>query len=185
MSVVLTILGWLLIVSLALLLAVLVTPFRVELMVTKKETWHYRAVWRLFGRFGPRVAIFGRKMAVKETPKQTQHREVKSKRPADPIRSARAFVRLGSDVLRRIKIDAARLDLCFGTGDPAETGRVFGMLTPLIYGSAASPRMALKVEPDFDQTILKGRAELDLSIVPARLLVPAARFGWSAFGPSR
>jgi hypothetical protein len=59
------------------------------------------------------------------------------------------------------------------------------MLTPLIYGSAASPRMALKVEPDFDQTILKGRAELDLSIVPARLLVPAARFGWSAFGPSR
>ena len=184
MSVALMILLWLFFAVLGLLLAAAFMPFRLELSLRKQEDWRYRVAWRAFGRFSPRVALSNSTRVEKET-EEKERGNVRSKWQADPVRIIGAFVRFVSEVVACIRFDAARLDMRFGTGDPAETGQVFGMLTPLIYGTAASPRLCINVEPDFDQHVLRGQAELNLSVIPAHLLAPAARLGWTVFGPGR
>ena len=98
---------------------------------------------------------------------------------------ARAALRALVDILRAVHLDAAILNLRFGFGDPAETGEFYGQMTPLIHGLAGCSRWHVRVEPVFGDVVFAGRAQLDFSCVPARILWPVARFGWTAFGPAR
>ena len=63
-------------------------------------------------------------------------------------------------------------------GDPAETGLVFGLLTPLIYG-ARSDTVRLDVRPDFDRLCAEGHLDAIVQITPVRLVPVALRFGWA------
>ena len=180
----------LVVLVLCLFLAVLVLfaamPLRLELEVHKSEAWRFRAAVRPFGRYGPRIALSGRSQ--KPDRRDEKQRDASPKPKKRKLRAkglARAVMRLIGDVLRRIRIDTARLKMRFGLGDPAETGQVFGYLAPLIYGTTPGQAIWLEVEPVFDQAVLEGEAELDLSVVPATLLGPLFRFGWFAFGPVR
>ncbi|WP_299649238.1 DUF2953 domain-containing protein [uncultured Tateyamaria sp.] len=183
MSLALMVLVVVLVGMLVFLIVAMLMPLRIELVLTKHEAWRYKAACRAFGRFGPRISLSGHKAQAQEPQTSQSARRLRGR--TNLLRVIRAGARFGVDILHRAKFDAARLDMQFGTGDPAETGHIFGMLTPVIYGTVASSRLCLTVEPDFDQAILRGRVDLDLSVVPARLLLPAARFGWSVFGPKR
>ena len=77
------------------------------------------------------------------------------------------------------------LDASFGCADPADTGEIFGLMTPFIYGTSGLSGVDMRLEPVFGEVGLRGRASLDLSFVPIALLPPAARFGWAVFGPFR
>jgi hypothetical protein len=184
MPIAITIMIWLLVAGLALLLLAMATPLRIELMLIKEDAWRFSVALRPFGRFGPRIALPDRKKKTERAPKAAP-----KKRPGrrswqqQPQRVARAVVRLAADILRHLRVNAVTLDLKFGLGDPAETGQVYGLLAPLIYSANAIPLVRLSIDPAFDRTILTGRAELDLSLIPVTLLAPSVRFGWSAFGP--
>ncbi|SMX21977.1 DUF2953 domain-containing protein [Boseongicola aestuarii] len=175
---------------LCILLSVLVLfaamPLRLELEVHKSEAWCFRAGVRPFGRYGPRIPLSGRKPKPdRPEEKPLDARPKPKKRKLRTKGLASAVIRLIGDILQRICIDTARLQMRFGLGDPAETGQVFGYLSPLIYGTAPGQAICLEVEPVFDRAVLQGEAELDLSVVPATLLGPLFRFAWSAFGPVR
>ncbi len=101
------------------------------------------------------------------------------------MRIAQAAIRLVTELMATVRFETASLNLRFGLGDPAETGQLYGQLTPLVYSASGCPRVRIDVEPIFDEATLTGRAALDLSVVPARLIAPFLRFGWSAFGPTR
>jgi hypothetical protein len=171
---------------LAALILVAVMPLRLELEVHKAEAWRFRAAVRPFAPYGPRIALSGRKQ--KSDRPEGKSRAAWTKRKKHRFRPnglASAVVRLIGDILRRIRVDVARLQMRFGLGDPAETGQVFGYLATMIYGAAPDRTIWLEIEPVFDRAMLEGQAELDLSVVPVSLLGPLFRFGWSAFGPVR
>ncbi|MFY0312449.1 DUF2953 domain-containing protein [Leisingera sp. D0M16] len=163
----------------ALIVLVLVSPLRIELVLRKEAGLAFTAALRPLGGFGPRIRLSGRR----KTP--PAGKKPGRKRPFDARRLVPAAARLAAVILRRIRIRTLILDAKFGSGDPAETGQLYGMLAPLVYGSLPARRLQVSVKPVFDRAVLSGRAELDVSLVPAALIVPAVRFGWDAFGPVR
>ena len=185
MTIMLTIVIWLLLAGLGLLVLAIVTPLRIELMLTREDAVHGLVALRPFGRFGPRIPLSGRKKtaaAPKVAPKKRAKGRVWRRKPH---RIASAAIQLVTEILGRVHVDAASLDMRFGLGDPGETGQVFGLMTPLIYGTSAMPKVRVNVEPVFDRAVLTGHVALDLSLIPAALLAPFLRFGWTAFGPDR
>ena len=90
-------------------------------------------------------------------------------------------------VLRCIRVDRFRVDCTFGLGDPAETGQVFGVLAPFVYGTrwAWGRADAVALTPVFDRACLEGEADVALAVTPMRLLGPVLRFAWATFGPGQ
>ncbi|MCB4457910.1 DUF2953 domain-containing protein [Leisingera sp. McT4-56] len=169
----------LLAVLFALIVLVLVSPLRIELVLRKEAGLAYSAALRPLGGFGPRIRLSGRRQPHPAAKKPSR------KRPFDARRLVPAAARLAVAILRRIRVRALILDAEFGSGDPAETGQMFGMLAPLAYATLPARRLQVSLQPVFDRAVLSGRAELDVSLVPAALIGPAVRFGWDAFGPVR
>ncbi len=179
---------WAILGVLAALLLVLAlamaTPLRLELSLRKGTAWHYNAALRPFGKYGPRITIRGPKNKRPKKTGKARRKQVKSR--FRPKRIIPAGLKLFNDILHRIYVSRAQLDVRFGLGDPGETGQLYGMLAPLIYGPTALPGVRLKVEPVFDdRPTFTGCAEMYVSVVPASIIAPAIRFGWRAFGPSR
>lgn len=74
--------------------------------------------------------------------------------------------------LARVHVDALDLDLSFGTGDPADTGALYGYLTAAAH---VLPGAALRLRPDFHATGLSGRGEARLHVTPLALVLPGLR----------
>lgn len=102
------------------------------------------------------------------------------KPPAVPARQMlRALPAFLSAVAERIHLDRLRLDLRFGTGDPALTGQVHGWLMALAHGLGSGASARLRVQPEFDRACLAGTAEVVLRLTPLRLAGPLFRL-WRA-----
>ncbi|MFQ6548471.1 hypothetical protein AADZ90_010960 [Aestuariibius sp. 2305UL40-4] len=167
--------------SFLVLALAMVMPLRLEVSLQKEVEWRYDASLRPFGRYGPRIDLRSR---TKADPKKSEKPAAKpEKRTFGAQRIIPAGLRFIEDLLQHIRIRRASLDARFSLGDPGETGQAFGLLAPLIYGMSASPIVRFDIEPVFDdRPALSGRAEVDLSVVPASLVGPAVRFWWHAFG---
>lgn len=177
---------WGLVAVLLVLLLALATPLRLELNVSKEEAVQFSAALRPFGRFGPRIALTDRKKKAKaKTKAKTKKPSKRSVWRVKPKRFAGAAIHLVSDLMGCVKFESAAVDVHFGLGDPAETGQIYGQMTPLIYGTAGMPRVNINVRPAFDRAVLSGQAALDISLIPLQILPPFVRFGWVAFGPGR
>ncbi|MBT8409568.1 MAG: DUF2953 domain-containing protein [Alphaproteobacteria bacterium] len=194
MSSVLLALMWLVLGLLALVLAVLAAPLRIELSLHKSVRWRYTVALRFFGGIGPRLVLAGetRKPAPAEPapapkeekkPARKRKRRRRRRRAINVRRIVSETPALIGGLLRCIHVRSARLRARFGLGDPAETGQIYGLLCPAISNAAALPRTELAIEPVFDAACLTGEAALELSVRPLTLFGPAARFGWRVFGP--
>lgn len=179
----LVILAWIGAGLLSALAAVLILPVRFELHAEAREGMQWAAALRPLGRFGPRIGLSGGAGAQSRPRKARKSRS--KPRGRDPVRLGRAGFRLASDLLSAIRIETLSLDLRFGCGDPAETGQIYGMLTPLIYGTSRSTAVHVVVEPAFDRAMLEGQGDFVASLRPVRLLPILTRFGWAVFGPGR
>ncbi|NNF72409.1 MAG: DUF2953 domain-containing protein [Rhodobacteraceae bacterium] len=179
----------LLAVLLGVVLLVMITPLRLELLLTKDDALRFCAALRPLGRFGPRIELTDRH---REKPKEKPVTKRKKKTPVvQRIRERgvhevmNAATRLVSDIIHCVRVEKAVLDVTFGFDDPGDTGQAYGMLAPLIYTSRASDRMRVAIVPEFDRATLQGRVALDLSLIPAMLVPPVTRFGWAIWGPVR
>ncbi|MDU8943749.1 DUF2953 domain-containing protein [Ovoidimarina sediminis] len=189
MMLAIAILAWLLAAIGALVLCLLVLPLSIELRATATETIRWSVALRLFGGMGPRIALpvrTKRAEAARKEPRDKRRTRNRARRiSASPGRMLRAVVRLVLEILGRFDIRRATLDLRFGCGDPGDTGALYGMLTPLVFGVPPGQTASIRIEPVFDARVFSGQAELDLTLVPARLVPPFLRFGWAVWGPER
>ncbi len=71
---------------------------------------------------------------------------------------------------RALRLQAAVSGI-YGTGDPAETGTIFGLLTAL-----RIPRIRLDLKPDFLEATLVVNGELSGRIIPVQIVYLAAQF---------
>ena len=73
-----------------------------------------------------------------------------------------------SSLLRASRVRSICGDLTFGTGDPAETGMIFGWVMAL--REVLGPRFRLDARPDFVQERIEGTLALKALIKPYRVL---------------
>ena len=186
MAIALTIVLWSFAAVLLLVGAAMVIPLFIEVTVQKNEHLRVSVALRPFGWLGPRIPLpVSRRSRDKKKKTPVKVRSKQGMLPRNPQRIMRPAARLLADIIQRVGVRSMVLDTRFGLGDPGQTGQLFGLFAPLLYGTAGTPHMQVNVEPVFDETVLTGRLELVLTLVPVRLLQPALRFGWHAFGPLR
>ena len=168
-----------------LLAAILViaTPMRVRFVGSYDQKLDLSAEVRIFWGLSPRLRI----PILRHRPKPKRHAKPSSKRKAKPRRwikfkteGAADLVASAGDTLRamfgRIQVEACRLSVAFGLDDPADTGLIYGLITPAAYG-LGSERCQVSVEPDFSCRRFAGQAEVELRFTAIAVVWPAIRFG--------
>mgnify|MGYP001814103871 CR=1 FL=1 len=170
-----------------LLLAVVLvvgTPMRVRFVGSYDQKLDLSTEIRVFWGLSPRLRIPIRR----QRPKRKKQPRPSSKRKGRPPRwtsfsteSAADLFASAGDTLRamfgRIHVEACRLSVAFGLDDPADTGLVYGLITPAVYG-LGSKRCRVSDEPDFSHRRFAGQAEVELRFTPVAVVWPAIRFGF-------
>ncbi len=139
-----------------------------------------------------RLAPFGGVLGEFALPRRRRGRVPPVEQPGRPGRPRtmparqmlRALPEFLSALAERIRIDRLRLDLRFGTGDPALTGQLYGWLTALAQGMGGVTSAQLCLLPDFDRACLAGTAEVVLRLTPLRLAAPLFRLWRAGRGPT-
>jgi hypothetical protein len=106
-------------------------------------------------------------------------------RTLDLRRIGSALLRFLAEAARALRPVRLRLEGRIGTGDPAETGRLWGALCPLLYADLLPRNAVVALQPDFTGARFELMAEAELRILPLRVLWPAARLGWNLRGALR
>lgn len=179
------ILCWILAAVFAIVVAVTALPVRLQ--ASARSTPHLRVQVRISPLAGiaPYLSIID-----SDRPKRKSADKTKTAKP--PKRKKGAFSgagpkllpnapRLIAQWLRQIRFHSLTARGGLGLTDPAETGVLFGMLCPLIYGSPPSERISISVTPVFERPCLEGQFEATVSVIPLSLVPAAARFVWSSF----
>lgn len=77
---------------------------------------------------------------------------------------------------RAIDFDRFRVWGRFGTGDPADTGRMFGNIQAAMPPVYMAPRLEVELDPQFYETVLEGGAEIQFSSNLWRFTWPVLAF---------
>jgi len=107
------------------------------------------------------------------------------RRPPLTARSFSAILGLVKGLIRRLDVEDIRVDAEFGSGDPAETGQIYGLLAPLTFSTHQIQNLSLVARPNFDERCLNGSADMRVRLVPIILVIPLVRFAWRLYGPAR
>lgn len=182
-------------VLLLLFLAVIALPVHLRLRAEAGEAGRVCVDMWLFGGLTPRLRIVDSARPRKQRPREAkpgleEKKAEKSARKRGRWRmpgGRRTVMRLVKEVprliggeFRRIHIDRLEVDCDFGLHDPADTGQLYGYLTPLIYASG-SRKVSVNLRPDFTRARLSGAAQAALHLTPGSLAIPVIRFGWRVF----
>ncbi|MBX3636338.1 MAG: DUF2953 domain-containing protein [Rubrivivax sp.] len=90
------------------------------------------------------------------------------------LREAPALLR---DLLGCVRVERLQAAGRFGLDDPADTGQAWGLVAPWLYAIPGA-RARCDIAPDFERPGLQGRAEAQLRVVPATLLLQTLRHAW-------
>jgi hypothetical protein len=84
-------------------------------------------------------------------------------------------LRLLNDLRRKVTVEAFHLQAEFGLDDPADTGRVYGALAPILVAAAAGG-MDVRCDPNFTSAVLQGAAGGSLRVRPLSVMGTVAAF---------
>ena len=176
---------WMLAAVFAIVVAVTALPVRLQASARSKP--HLRVQLKIspFAGIAPYLIIID-----SDRPKRKSADKQKTAKPSKRIKGAfsgagpkllRNAPRLIARWLRQVRFQSLTARGGLGLTDPAETGALFGMLCPLIYGLPPSDRICISVTPVFDRPCLEGQFEATASVIPLSLVPAAAQFVWSSF----
>ena len=134
-----------------------------------------RVAW-LFGVVRVRREMGSQESAAPEKPKKRT--EKRGARLPHPTIVRRGFRLLG-ELLGRVRIRRAELDLSIGTNDPAATGEFAGFAAPIVVLANALPRTRVIFTPDFTGPTLEGAGEGEIRFVPIALVPAMVSFALS------
>ncbi len=134
-----------------------------------------RVDW-LFGLVRLQQELGTQKTAAPENSAEKGHKRG-SRRPGAAV--VRRGFRLLGDLLGRVRIRHAHLDLTVGTDDPAQTGELVGFAAPILVLANALPRTRVTLRPDFTGPAFEAAGEGEIRFVPMKLLPPIVGFAAS------
>ena len=181
---------WLIAAILLIAVVFLATPVVLDLDARTEPKVFITVKASALGGLMPAISLFDsrrkktrkRKKTAKKAKKKVSLRSTSGARGA---RIATSFPGLIIGLIGAFRFRRLVLDGDFGTGDPADTGHVFGLLTPILYGLPPSPRIDVALRPDFSRPRLSGHLNTAVELTPLALAPPILRFAWRAFGPVR
>ena len=193
MALLIAIILWLLLVMLALVCLALITPVLVRVHLTTLPQFAYRVEMRALAGLAPRLTLAQgpRKGPVTKPKAKHNPKTTKPKRRRIPSRKrshgavVRALPTLIVGIVHRIHLAKLDIDADYGLGDPAETGRLCGLLMPLQYAGPIPANVSLDLRPDFTKPSLNGNLTAVVRVTVAALLIPITQFAWRAYGPRR
>jgi len=182
----------------ALTILLLAVPVNLVYALRKDEVWRGRLiVYWMFGLF--RVSVRpGRRKAARSSKRRRKRREmivsgtkgvVRRRRMVLAILRTRGLLRgllhLLRDLLRSLKPRRLRVELVIGLEDPADTGRLAGVLAPLrlLFGRRTlgkESNVSIDVTPDFFGPRLQGYSCASVQFVPLKLIAIVIGFLFSA-----
>ena len=183
----LTILLWLVGGVIALALLLICIPVHLLMAARSEPSPVFSLEVRLLSGRAPRLLLLdsrrmaaGRKSATEKLSRSKTRKKKRIKRRKwlsrrrlpDLIQAVPALI---ADTVSGVHLDRLHIRAEFGLGDPAETGRIFGLLAPLTF-MPLDPRISVAVNPNFAAVCLKGRADAALHFVPIRMAIPAMWF---------
>lgn len=131
-----------------------------------------------FGGLVPGIALFDSKKPRKPKPEQPKSSKLRKNRQKIEPRILREIPALLRKLVGKFTLIEFRVTAAIGLDDPSDTGALFGLLSPIVYGIAPSDRISLTVEPRFDGTHLDGELECAIRFTPVLLLGPFIVFGF-------
>jgi len=194
----LTVLAWLILAVLAVGSVLLATPTVFLIEARAGAAPRYRIGARILGGLAPEILLV---RSDRDRPPKSPPAEPEPKPPApkpktkakrrrrrggpDWRRVFTALPRLLAELLGTVHIERLTLAAEFGTGDPAETGQIYGAATPFLHAVPWTETVEIDLTPNFTDRVLAGRCAARLRFTPVSVLPPALRFAWRAFGPER
>ncbi len=182
---VLSALLWLFGLLLVVAILSIATPMRLRVSAETDPVLRSRVVVRPFGGICLPIPVYDSHRARKQRrPEKASPRKGRTEQKPKRRMNSGVLRRIPATfrrMLRAIHVDRLVIDGEFGTGDPAETGQIYGQLTPLIYVGGCD----IHLRPNFEMACLRGRAEAQLSLIPVAFLWPLAGLVWHMFRPIR
>ena len=188
MATILTILLWCGGVLLLLLIVLLVAPVRLRVRLRTSPDLSYRIEARALGGWTPGIPIADSarpRKADTRKPKKKPSVKKHDRRISGGARMMSAAPEFLSGLLSAIHFEHLKLDADFGLNDPADTGQLYGCLTPLQFGAVSGRRTIVTLRPNFERACFAGDLDAALRFTIAAFLPPALRFAWRVFGPAR
>lgn len=182
---------WLLIFALIVFTAILCAPVILGVNINAAEKFTLLVTMAIFGGLSPAFCVYDkRKKAPAEKTKKPARRRKKKKRKqfnfaASTPDIARAAPRFLAKIAARVKIDAINANISFGLPNPADTGVVYGALSPVLLLLNATPGFHISLRPDFRDSTLGGSGRIAVRFTPIALAPPMLGFGWRAFAAPR
>lgn len=160
-----------------LVTALLAVPMDLSLHVTRDEAWQGDAYMRwLFGLVSTRIESKGEREDKKPKKEKTKvrRRRAGTGRKVYAMLTSPGFVgrvlRFVRHVLRTIHVHTFDLDAKVGLDDPADTGKLWGLMGPLPYMIPLPRRSRVYIEPDFDQERLSVDLDADVRVFPIEVV---------------
>lgn len=173
------ILFWVIAVLLVLLMLVVCTPMRVNLSFRSDPDLRSCIDISPFGGVVGRINVFdttrkkSAKAERKDWKKPPKRRErSRTKGGAVLGRAIRDLPHVVGQMIRTVHVEALNVRGEFGLNDPAETGQLYGQLTPLIYGSGRT----ISIQPNFHSECLHCVANIRFRVIPIAFLWPLSGF---------
>lgn len=179
------ILLWLGVGLLALFAFALITPVQVRGYLRSAPDLSYRIDLRIFGGLLPALPLADSRRPRRPMRKSRKTKKARSKNRKLPRGVAALIPELIKDLLGVIMIEHLRVDAAFGLADPAQTGQLYGVLSPLQFAVPLPNQLTVSLRPDFSRPCFAAELDGALHFTAAALLPPLGRFAWRAFGPGR
>ena len=179
---------WVLAGLVGLILAVLAVPVVVRVRATTEPRARLRVEAGPFRAWVPGVTLVD-----SAAPRKNPGSKEKKARPGGGGGPGKARLRrmlaaapdLVRGILSKFRVEHLRADAEFGTGDPAETGALWGALTPVLYAVPGGGGAGVSLRPVFDDRIFSGEVDVAVRVVPLSLAGPLLAFGWAVVAPWR
>jgi hypothetical protein len=135
---------------------------------------------RLLGGYAPGIPIPLTRSTDREGARE-QRQKRKTRKPRRKRAMPRGLRDLVFGVLSAFRVQRLRLTGRIGLHDPADTGTLWGCLTPAIYGLSGGERR-IDIAPEFSGACLDLTGSGELVIRPLRLLRAGLAFAWANRG---
>lgn len=197
MLTVLFVLLWLIAGLIVLVVILVCIPVYLTMVVKSEPVSAFCLEARLMHGSAPRLLMITRQWGASRQKPAEEHRSERrrahTKTKSEPQKKRRRWIsqnrmlgliraipQLLSETLSAIHIDRASIQGEFGLSDPADTGRIFGQISPFIY-TPFNRKISVAVKPNFETVGVRGQAEAALHFTPIRLVIPTMRLLWREF----
>ena len=173
-----------------LLVFILFVPVDIEFTYNNQahKKAHTKVIW-LFGLVRFNVGVADKSKFKVNATELEQHKAKKREKKSGSLKSVlvvmkskgfiKRVIRLMREAITVAEIERFHWHLSFGLDDPADTGRVYGLLSPAFAFMYTCPRIHFSFFPLFDRIALETKICCDFRIVPMKFIWVILRFIFS------